>query len=250
MLNSDFFDYPDSLYKRYKTHNPEELCDALHYKFIPLKNTILGYAKYDPGVDRSKFEPFVIGVKVNSSTPWLYDYVFAHELYHIFKNHVGKDTAFFTRDKSLLPFNSKIISRAELSANVGAADMILPTDDILYSIGYNTDTMCEYRHLKRKCDKLFQELAQLRLDTCYSMTYKGRIRIQKLEQSYNESYADLYERARDIEFIDCCHSLQEIAYTLDTDIFVVKYKMEALRIRGYDIDIIELPDYSDINRFA
>ena len=48
----------------------------------------------------------------------------------------------------------------------------------------------------------------------------------------------------------CRHSFREIADELGTTETILKYKLEALRIRGYDIDTLELERYDKVFKGA
>ena len=52
------------------------------------------------------------------------------------------------------------------------------------------------------------------------------------------------------ELVDChyCATLQELGSILGVNAVIAEYKLEALRLRGYDIDELELTSYENVFR--
>ena len=48
--------------------------------------------------------------------------------------------------------------------------------------------------------------------------------------------------------MNCVNTISEIADELSANEVIIKYKFEALRIRGYDIDTQELENYNKVFR--
>ena len=71
---------------------------------------------------------------------------------------------------------------------------------------------------------------------------------------YQRSLKDLEDKKQELESdiaaMGCRHSFREIADELGTTETILKYKLEALRIRGYDIDTLELERYDKVFKGA
>ena len=63
-------------------------------------------------------------------------------------------------------------------------------------------------------------------------------------------YRDLKKRENEMCAMNCMRSLSEIAGELGANEVIIKYKLEAMRFRGYDIDVQELEQYDQIFKEA
>ncbi len=50
----------------------------------------------------------------------------------------------------------------------------------------------------------------------------------------------------DLAAMDCFRSFSDMAAELDTSEIILRYKLEALRIREYDLDTLELESYNKV----
>lgn len=176
-----------------------------------------------------------------------------HELGHVFRKHVDDPAFNFHQDKGIFTYavDSRAISCQEREANLISAEYNLDTDEILELIGYNNRTMKDYRELKRKQE----ETAQAYQNLCYSANAERLTNMMRYRlAAYRRALQELDERRYDLESemtaMNCCRSFSEIAGELGTSEIILKYKLEAMRIRGYDIDVAELERYDQVFKDA
>ncbi|MCD7957303.1 MAG: ImmA/IrrE family metallo-endopeptidase [Lachnospiraceae bacterium] len=211
----NIFQTMDDLIETTGTSDPTELLYALGVKRIePLYSSVIAY------VSRYK-NSMVVGVNVKMpETDQLFSLM--HECEHV-ADHIPsgameanhQETAFFTMDKN--------IAVEEREANLCAAEYLIPTKDVLELTGYNCSTVREYRELKQE--------------------------IESLARSYQPSARALKQKCSELEELEiemsecqCIHTKKQIARILGYRTAYIAYKIEALRIRGYDIPELELPD--------
>jgi len=240
-VEDDIFSYIDSLIARADTKKPKAVAKYYHITYIELKGTIGGYATlYGP-------QP-AIGVNVKQSDMWQ-ELGGWHELVHVFDGHIYEpgfekgfvDGAFFTAD-----YDSKTISRHERTANLVAAHVYLDDDKVLEKIGYNNSSFQQYRRAKAYRDNLMHELEGLRCSTFrdeQASTYQ-KIKTQKTYREFQIASESLSDLEADLVYSDCCKTFSEIAASLNVDERILRYKLESMRLRGYDIDPQELEHYS------
>ena len=190
----------------------------------------------------------VVSVNRNLDTVWRL-FAYWHELAHVFRKHIDEPGFGMHQDRGLftVPVDSRSISRQEREANIISAEYNLVTGNILELIGYNNRTMQDYRKLKHYQDQLSRAYDTLRFSTfgeAPSHTVKYRM------AEYRRVLRELDEKRNDLESdltaMHCVKSISEIAGELGTSEIILKYKLEAMRLRGYDIDVAELERYDQV----
>ena len=210
----DIFQNMDALIQNAGTVDPLELLDFLGTQVVPMYGSVIGYvASFKHGVF----------VGYNTRQPRASQkFTLMHECTHVIR-HIPtgsfssqhQEMALFTIDKN--------IAVEEREANLCAAEYTIPTGDILELVGYHNTSVREYCRLKRYLDEL-------------SSAYPPpRKQLRKLS-------LDLKDLNLEIASSQCIHTNEQIARLLHYNEAFIYYKLEALRLRGYDIPQLELPD--------
>ena len=190
----------------------------------------------------------VVAVNYQLNRVW-HDFALWHEIGHVALGHID-DPAFKNhQDRGLftLPVDSRTIPRHEREANLVSAEYSVDTNAVLGLIGYDNSTMRDYRSLKKHQAQLTQAYDALRFSTDVNHS-SNSVKYRMAE--YRRALMALDEKRQDLESdmtaMNCVLSLSEIAHEVGTTETVLKYKLEAMRIRGYDIDIQELERYDRV----
>lgn len=172
-----------------------------------------------------------------------------HELGHVFREHVDEPSFNFHQDMAIFsqPVDSRSIPHQEREANLISAEYNICTEDVLELTGYKNRTMRDYRALKRKQEETAQAYDNLRFSVdSGDQTAMMRYRLAE----YRRVLRMLDEKRQDLESdmiaMNCVKSFSDIAGELGTSEVILKYKLEAMRLRGYDIDVAELERYNRI----
>lgn len=240
-MEDDIFSHIDSLIAKAGTDDPKAVAKYYHITYADIKGTIAGYA--------TLFGPQpVIGVNVKLTEMWrkLGGW---HELTHVFAGHIYEqgfqkgcvDGAFFSAD-----FDSKTISRHECTANLVAAHVYLNDDNVLDKMGYNSPALQQYRRAKAYRDKLMNEVEALRCSTFRGEKTSSylKAKIQTTYREFRVASDSLSNLETELVYSDCCKTFSAIAAELDVDERILRYKLESMRLRGFDIDPQELEHYS------
>ena len=227
------------------TH-PREVADCNHVLVgEPLTGSIIGMAM--------RFSTLgVIAVNERLKNIWVLLTLW-HELAHILLGHVDEPSFNFHRDNGIFTqsIDSKTLSRQEKEANLIAAEYSVNTARVLDLIGYNNRTMQDYRQLKTAQDALLKAYNNLRFSS-YADHLPASIKRQLTE--FRDAFMELEERKYNLEAelvaMHCFKTFDEIAADLEIDVVILKYKLEALRMRRYDIEVQELEHYSKVFRNA
>lgn len=231
--------------------DPEKVADANNIVFIELHGTIAGYAT----VYRTRATGLpVIGLNIKMQSP-MYMFGGWHELGHIFWDHVKVngtcdqplcDTGFFKDE-----VDSRTIFREEKEANLLSADVCIKDEAVIDIIGYNTRTQRDYRHLKEYLKKLTCSYEQLRISSRENgASALAKTRMQEIRHRIQETSDSIMELEYDLMYTSCCHSFREMAEHLETTETILRYKLEAMRLREYEIDRQELERYDKIFKHA
>lgn len=241
-MDDSIFAATDAAIKAAGTRKPEEIIEYFGFTLIKLYSTILGYAKRYSTCT-------MVGVNTRLSDEekaqigW-------HELGHVFREHI-KDPTFslMHTDRALfnLPVDSKQISRQEKEANLISAEYCVDTDATLKAIGYYNQSLRDYRALCAQQQELVYACDQLRFSV--SLDNRSAATIARLKE-YQRTLRSLNEQRLDMEsslmYDNCCKTISEMAAEVNTTEVIFKYKLEALRLRGYDIDRMELESYDKV----
>lgn len=246
-MDAAFFASTDAAVARANGSREPEIVAEKNHIIIgdPLRGTIIGLSM--------RYSYFgAVAVNISLIEPW-HSFALWHELGHIFRGHVDDPSFNYHQDRSLFtsPVDSPVIPRQEKEANLISAEYTLDTEELLDLIGYHTPTMRDYRALKKKQGELLRSCDALR--GSLSRDHPSNTLRFRLAEC-GRALRTLEERMRDLESdmisMTCVKSISEIAGELGTDAVILKYKLEALRMRGFDIDLQELERYDQVFRDA
>lgn len=234
--NAEIFTVIQEKIRKAGTDDPHEVADYYGILWIPLKGTITGYAASYSVVN-------AIGINERLTGMWL-KFAAWHELTHIFAGHVRSgalpDNGYFRQE-----VDSLAIPRHERCANLVSADVCIRDDDVFDVSGYNSETMQAYRNMKSYQESLVREF-----DTIRSM-YRSedaspllKTQIQDLKSKIAGVSRSLSDMESEINMLNVCRTFHEMASELGISERIFRYKLEAMRIRGLDIDRQELERYS------
>ena len=236
----------DKIIKKIGSDNPEEVAAYLGYEIIMLSSNLVGY------ITRIK-NLTLIGTNTRLS-PIKRKFVQWHEIGHGISGHFNEidftkstgyhlDQTLFDSNQQL---NSKTISRYEREANLIAAEYCIDSEKILEMTGYNNSVIQQFQVLKETQQQLRQEYERL-LFTAQPSNLSESQKIRLNEYKNELAKLDEKERELDSEISDLgIMSISEIARYLHTSSIIVEYKLEAMRLRGYKIEGIELAAYNKV----
>ncbi|MBR4343494.1 MAG: hypothetical protein IKP88_12470 [Lachnospiraceae bacterium] len=235
MLSNNIFSIIDSKIEQAGSDDPREVAEYFGIMVIDLFGTIAGYATH------YSFLP-VIGLNKKLEGIW---YMFGgwHELAHIFDGHIYEksfskghcDGILFSQD-----VDSRTISRHEKIANLISANTVVSDEDVLKLSGYDSQIMRSYRDMKAQKKELTRAFEQLRLSTDSPVI---KVRLQELKKQLEKIAASISELEYDIVSSNCCRTFSETASLLGIPERILNYKLEAMHMRGLDIDRHELEHY-------
>ena len=246
MQITDSFKKIDKIIKKIGSDNPEEVAAYLNYEIIMLSSSLIGY------ITRIKNQIF-IGIN-KSLSPNQKKFDEWHEIGHGILGHLNEFD--FTQntnchlDLYLLDpsqqLNSKTISRYEREANIFAAEYSIETNKILEMTGYNNSVNQQFRALKTTQQQLRREYEKL----LFAIQDKKCSENQQYRLTeYKKELAKLDEKEQELEDeISQCGilSIPEIAHNLNTSSIIIEYKLEAMKLRGYNIEGVKLATYDKV----
>ena len=230
------------------SNDPLVVADYLGILVVRLSGTIAGYAALYNG----RYP--VIGLNIRLDHVW---YMFGgwHELAHILDGHVYNS---ILQQKGLFDLgfcsqgvDCKTIAQHEKTANLVSADICLEDGSVLDVTGYNSPSMQSYRKLKAYQDKLVHAYEQLRFSI--NTQKPSPVTLSRLK-AYENDLRKLEERKTDLESemleTNCFLTIPGMAAELGTTETILRYKLEAMRLRGIDIDRQELERYNHVFKNA
>ena len=237
-MQEDIFSVIAGKIKEAGTDDPRKVADYYDILWIDLKGSVKGYAAlYNETMP-------AIGLNVNLTGIW---YMFAgwHELKHVFLGDIYEPG--FTNGHSDFGYfeqevNSLNVPRHEKSANLIAADVTIKDRDVQEVTNYNSPTLQSYRRMKAYQQALAREMETLR-DTFNPTSNYLKSQMHDLKRKIQSVSETL--RSMEDEMIACNYnkSFSEMAMELGISERILRYKLEALRLRGEDIDPQELERY-------
>ena len=246
MKITESFKKIDKIIKKIGSNNPEEVAAHLNYDIIMLSSSLIGY------ITRIKNQIF-IGINSRLS-PIQRKFDEWHEIGHGVLGHLNEydftqntnyhlDLNLFDPSQQL---NSKTISRYEREANIFAAEYSIETAKMLELTGYNNSVIKQFRSLKATRQQLKHEYEKL----LFAINNRKSSEAQKCKLTeYKKELAKLDEKEQELgdEIAQCeVLSIPEIASHLNTSSIVIEYKLEAMRLRGYNIEGVELATYNKV----
>ena len=222
--------------------DPKDIADHCDILIVRTNGTIAGYAHAFPAKDMA-----VVGINRRLQGFW-YLFCFWHELTHVISGDIylpsmngcitdGKLCSHGVHDLR--------IPRHEKTANLVAADRTVSTDDVIELTGYNNPSMQSYRRMKVYLEKLTREFENFRCSIDFSHpTPYVKAKAHEMQRKIREGVETLSEMESDLIYSNCCKTLPEIAGELNISERILRYKLEAMRLQGMDIDPQELEQYS------
>ena len=228
--------------------DPRAVADSLGIMVIDICGSICGYAS----VYRSGKTAWpVIGLHRDLPAPWD-RFGGWHELAHVLRGHVYDpsfanrhcDCAFFEQEVS-----SRTISLQEKEANLISADMCIEDALIVGLAGLDHPVIKNYRQFRADLENLVRSYEQLTVSVrSSSPSPLLRARMQDTKRKIRETRKTLQELEEEIAAMSGTLTLSEIAAKAGTTERILRYKLEAMRIKGYDIDHVELEPYDKMFR--
>ena len=230
------------------SRDPRAAADFLGILPVDISGTILGYA----ALYNDRYP--AIGINTRLDPVWQ---MFGgwHEIAHVLYGDVYDralqkrgifDCGFFMQE-----VDSKTIARHERRANLLSADVCLSDDDVARVTGYDAPLMQSYREVTACQEKLVHACEQLRFSICRDEA--GAPVLGRLK-AYQADLRKLEEKKKDLQLemlsMNSCLSFSEMAARLGTTETILRYKLEAMRLRGRDIDPQELERYDQVFKGA
>ena len=239
-MREDMFSSARKAAKTACSKDPRVVADSLGIMVVDLYGSICGYA----AVYRSgKTSWPVIGLHRDLSPPWD---LFGgwHELAHVLRGHVY-DPSFANRHCDCVFFsqelNAKTISLQEKEANLISADICIEDSIIEELTGYNDPAIRDYRQFRSDLENLVRAYERLMISVrSGSPSALLQVKMQETKKRIRETKKALQGLEEEIISMKGFLTLQEIAAKAGTNERILRYKLEAMRMRGYDIDHIEL----------
>lgn len=244
-MGEEIFQAAEDAIKATGSDDPLDVAEHYGIMVIDLKGTIAGYAtRY------SKIP--VIGLNVKLDDLW-YRFGGWHELEHVFSGDIydpgfyggHHDGGFFTQD-----VDSRAIPRHELRANLVSANVNIKDDIVIEVTNYDSRMMQDYRRLKAYLEKLSHAYDQLRFSTSVSSSSVLKARMRELRRKIQGANETLTDMEADMVSSNCCKTFHEMACEVGVPERIFRYKLEAMRLRGFDIDPQELERYNDMFKGA
>lgn len=238
MLYDNIFSEVGAKIKEAGTDDPKDVASYFDIMWIPLHGSITGYAA-------SYGRVYAIGINEKLSGSWL-KFAAWHELAHIFAGHVSSENL---PDKTCFSqeVDSLTIPKHERTANLISADVCVNDDDVFSVTNYNSETMCAYRRMRSYQKGLLLDLDSLRL-LCGKGKNSGlfNARMQELKHRIESTGRALSDIENEINSLNCGRTFHDMAVELGINERIFRYKLEAMRLKGLDIDRQELESYSSM----
>lgn len=222
--------------------DPKDIADHCDILVVRTNGTIAGYAHAFPAKDMA-----VIGVNTRLKGFW-YRFCLWHELTHVIGGDIYMPSAngWITDSKLCRQgVNDLSIPRHEKIANLVAADRTVSTDTVIELTGYDNPSMRSYRRMKAYLEKLTREFENFRCSIDFSHpTPYVKAKAHEMQRKIREGVETLSEMEADLIYSNTCKTLPEIAAELEISERILRYKLEAMRLQGMDIDPQELEQYS------
>lgn len=237
-MNNDIFSVVDEAIRHAGTDDPFAVAEDQGILAIKINGTVTGYAatyKGDP----------VIGVNEILNFLW-YMLTGWHEMGHVLDGHIYE-----ARGQKLADFqcfaqevNSLAVPRHEKIANLISANVCVKDDDVMEVTRYDSSLMQAYRGMRAYYEKLVGEMDLLRFSANASSSPMLKVRIHDLKNKINSVGMSLRDMENEIVSANGGKTFHEIASELGTNERILRYKLEAMRLRGLDIDPQELESYN------
>lgn len=229
----------DALVAHAGTSDPYELADFLRASIQTLtSNKLIAFV-----IRRSGIICIGLNQRLNPAKKMV---VLMHEIAHVafhmdFLNGCYGERIIFQNLKD------KNIARQEYEANVIAADFNLPTDEVLEMLGYNSKAFQEYRIVLAAFDRHRHEYEQFLSSVIFTAQSRWtRRKLLDWRERMKQWQCELEEMQHDLTCCGDFMTTDEIAKKFGLPQPIVDYKLEALRLRGYDLERLELVRHNQV----
>ena len=237
-MEDDIFSLIAGKIKEAGTTDPREVAEHYRILWIDLKGSIKGYAAlYNGSIP-------AIGLHVALDGKW---YMFGgwHELSHVFHGDIYEpgfrnghaDSGFFRQEVGNL-----FIPKQEKIANLVAADITITDKEVETVTNFNNPTLQSYRRMKAYQKALSDELEVLRCNYEHPSSYM-KTRMVDLKRKILGVRETLQDMELEISSCNYNKTFTEMAMDMGVSERILRYKLEAMRLRGLDIDPQELERY-------
>ena len=240
-MEDALFQSADKAIQAAGSKDPREVAEYFGILVVDLKGSIAGYAAHYAAVP-------AIGLNVRLDTLW-YRFGGWHELAHVFSGDIYRpgfqgghgDGGFFTQE-----VDCRAIPRHELRANLVSANVNIEDDAVFALTNYHSPVMREYRNTKANLEKLSQSYKQLCLSMEDVSSALLKTRTQELRREIRSVRETLREMEEELASVNCGRTFGEMASVLGVPERLFRYKLEAMRLRGFEIDPQELERYNKV----
>ena len=244
-MDEDIFQAAEKAIQAAGSKDPRDVAEHFGILVVDLKGTIAGYAT------RYSRLP-VIGLNINLDDLW-YRFGGWHELDHVFSGDIynpgfqggHRDGGFFMQE-----VDCRTIPRHELRANLVSANVNIEDDIVIEVTNYDSRMMQDYRRMKAYLEKLSNAYEQLRFSTQVSSSALLKTRMHELRRKIQGTSETLNDMEAEMISSNCCKTFHDIACEIGVPERIFRYKLEAMRLRGYDIDPQELERYDEMFKGA
>ena len=168
-------------------------------------------------------------------------FTFYHELTHVLDGHIYNECG-CCHDSEIFShgLKSKVISGEEKIANLVSANTVIPDSEILDNTVFGCESYRQYREMQEDLRKHKRFLEQQRFSMSDAWSKAKYQDAQREIRRYSEIITDLEVSLDQTGF---CKTFLELSAATGYPERILKYKLEAMRIRGFDIDAQELERY-------
>lgn len=229
-MDGTIFNEIDAIVKTAKTTNGHELAEYLKVEEHTHSGPFVGYA-----VKIGRYTTLSVHEDIGRRGKLL---VTDHEIGHIVRNHFEYvDGVGMVQDRDVFSARQYILPEIEIEANLIGIDLYIDTERILQLVGYDNPSVVRYRSISEKMQKALDEIYSLVDQARFCENDKDRRRcrdrvygIKKLLRALDEQHV---EYGNDIQAAHCCFTLDELAQKFGVTPSLIKYKLQALNLRGY-----------------
>ena len=234
----------DQIARKAGTREPDDILDYMGCVFIDPGVSIDGFVTRRKGIILYGVNQNITGKKC--------DFAVMHEGFHIVCGHLRlpgflKGAALTHIDAFGSFADYKWVASTERDADIGAADFICDTQDVLDMMGYDSADVAAFRKSLASFEQHERDYRQhLGIVMNNGSSEKRILRMKAYQNELGRLYEELQEQANDIMNSGICLSKADIARELGVPEYIVDYKMEALALRKYDVETVELPTFDKV----
>ena len=244
-MEKGIFQSAETAIRAAASKDPRDVADHFGILVVDLKGTIAGYAAHYAKLP-------AIGLNVNLDDVW-YRFGGWHELDHVLSGDIyqpgfqggHRDGGFFTQS-----VDSRTIPRHELRANLVSANVNIEDAAVISVTNYDSGMMREYRKMKAHLEELSHAYDQLYFSTERSSSALLKARMHELRRKIQGASEMLIDMEAEMQSSNCCKTIHEMACEIGVPERIFRYKLEAMRLRGFDIKPQELERYHEMFKGA